>query len=49
LGDLDINGRILLEGILEKQDGKVWIGCIWLRIGINGGLFVKTVMKLRVS
>jgi hypothetical protein len=23
---------------LEKQDGEVWIGFIWLRIGTSGGL-----------
>jgi len=30
--------EIMLEQILEKQDGNVWTGFIWLRIGINGGL-----------
>jgi hypothetical protein len=30
--------EIILEWILEKQGGKVWIGCIWPRIGISGGL-----------
>jgi hypothetical protein len=24
--------------ILERWDGVVWAGLIWLRIGINGGL-----------
>jgi hypothetical protein len=31
LGDLGIDDRIILEWILEKQGGKIWIGCIWLR------------------
>jgi hypothetical protein len=31
--------RIILEWILRRQDGKVWSGCIWLRIGISSWLF----------
>jgi hypothetical protein len=31
--DLGINGRMFL-----KDNGKVWIGLIWLRIGPSGGL-----------
>jgi hypothetical protein len=27
----------ILEWILRKQGGKVWIGCIWLEIGTSGG------------
>jgi hypothetical protein len=27
-----------IRWILEKQDGKVWSGYIWLRIGTSGGL-----------
>jgi hypothetical protein len=38
LEDLGVDGKIILEWILEKQGGKVWIGCIWLRIGTSGGL-----------
>jgi hypothetical protein len=34
--DLGLDGRIL-EWILGKQDGRVWTGCIWLRIGTSGG------------
>jgi hypothetical protein len=30
------DGKIILEWILGKQDGKVWTGYIWLRIGTNG-------------
>jgi hypothetical protein len=29
--DLCVDGRIILECILGKQDRKVWTGCIWLR------------------
>jgi hypothetical protein len=38
LEDTGINGRIISEGILEKQGGKVWTGLIWLRIGTSGGI-----------
>jgi hypothetical protein len=34
--DLVVDGRILLEWLLEKQGGRVWIRCIWLRIGSSG-------------
>jgi len=29
---------IILEWILERQDEKLWIGSIWLRLGTSGGL-----------
>jgi hypothetical protein len=32
--NLGVDGNIILEWIL----GKVWTGCIWLRIGTSGGL-----------
>jgi len=38
LEDLDVDGRIILEWILEIQGGKVWTGCFWFRIGTIGGL-----------
>jgi hypothetical protein len=31
-------GEKILEWILRKWSGEVWIGCIWLRIGTSGGL-----------
>jgi hypothetical protein len=34
---LGIDGKITLKWILGKRDGKVWTGCIWLRIGSSGG------------
>jgi hypothetical protein len=37
LEDLGVDGKIR-EWILWKWGGKVWIGCIWLRIGTSGGL-----------
>jgi hypothetical protein len=33
-----LDGKITLERILWKWDGKVWIGHIWLRIGSSGWL-----------
>jgi hypothetical protein len=32
------NGKVIMEWMLEKLSGKVWNGCIWLRIGISAGL-----------
>jgi hypothetical protein len=36
--DQDIGGWSILKWILERRDGMVWIGLIWLRIGTSGGL-----------
>jgi hypothetical protein len=36
--DQDVGGWIILKWILERQDGTVWIGFIWFRIGTGGGL-----------
>jgi hypothetical protein len=37
LGDADIDGRIILRGILRKWDGVVGTGWSGLRIGTGGG------------
>jgi len=37
LEDLDVDVKIILEFILRKQDGKVWIRRIWFSIETNGG------------
>jgi hypothetical protein len=34
----DVGGFTILKWILERYDGMVWIGLLWLRIGISGGL-----------
>jgi hypothetical protein len=34
----DVGRRIILKWILEKQDGVIWIGFIWLRVVTSGGL-----------
>jgi hypothetical protein len=36
--DLGVDGKIILNWILEKWDGKAWIGYIWLRTVTGGGL-----------
>jgi hypothetical protein len=36
--DLDVDGRMILKRILEKEDGVIWTGFIRLGIGIIGGL-----------
>lgn len=38
LGDLGVDGRTMLNWIVLKYVGNVWIGFIWLMIGIGGGL-----------
>jgi hypothetical protein len=47
LEDLSLDGKIILERILEKYGVNLWNGCIWLRTGTSGGL-VNTVMNFRV-
>jgi hypothetical protein len=36
LEDVSVDGRIILEWILGKQGGRMWLGCIWLRIWTSG-------------
>jgi hypothetical protein len=36
--NLDLGGRMIQEWVLEKEDGVVWTGFIWLRIGTSGRL-----------
>jgi hypothetical protein len=38
-GDPDVDGRILLRGILRKWEGVVGTGWSGLRIGTDGGHF----------
>jgi hypothetical protein len=35
LGDIGIDGRIILEWIFENQGRKLWTGFVWLRIGTS--------------
>jgi hypothetical protein len=39
LDDLGIDGKITLQCILKKQDGKVWVGFIWLSTEASDRLF----------
>jgi hypothetical protein len=36
--DQDVGGRIILGWILERWDGVMWAGLVWLRIGEGGEL-----------
>jgi hypothetical protein len=36
--DLNVGGRRILKLILEKYDGVVWTGLIWLKIGTSRGI-----------
>jgi hypothetical protein len=36
--DLYVSGRIILKYILQKRDGVVWTGLIWMRMRTSGGL-----------
>jgi len=38
LQDLGEEDRIMLNWILGKEGGKLWVGFIWLRIRTSGGL-----------
>jgi len=37
LGDLGVEGRIILRWFVGKWDVGVWNGLSWLRIGTGGG------------
>jgi len=38
MGDLDIDGKIMLKWILRKSGVKVWAECMWLIIGTGATL-----------
>ena len=37
--DPGVAGSVILKRVFKKWDAVGWIGLIWRRIGINGGLF----------
>jgi hypothetical protein len=37
--DLDVDWKRILKLNPEKEGGKMWIGFVWLRMGISGRLF----------
>jgi hypothetical protein len=43
------DGEIILKDILRKQDWKVWIGSIWLRIGTEHANEPSRSIKARVQ
>jgi hypothetical protein len=40
LGRPNMGGWLILSWTLQRQDRMVWSGCVWLRIGSSGGLFL---------
>jgi hypothetical protein len=46
--DPDIDGRLILGEILEKEDEALRTSFVWFRIGTDGRAFVKTVMMLGI-
>jgi hypothetical protein len=38
LGELGVVGRMALRWILNKEEMRVWIGFIWLKIRTSGGI-----------
>jgi len=47
LGDVVVDGRIILKRIIRKWDVGVWTGSSWDRIETEAGTFIE-VMNLRV-
>jgi hypothetical protein len=37
LEDVGVDGRLMLNWIVNKWDEESWTGLIWLRIGTGGG------------
>jgi hypothetical protein len=35
---IDLNGKVIVQRILKKYDGRFWTEFIWLRIGRTSGI-----------
>jgi hypothetical protein len=46
LGDIDVDGRVILKRILKEQGVRGWNGLVWLWIGGQWQALVKAVMIL---
>jgi hypothetical protein len=38
VGDMCLDGRIILKWVLKKGNMSEWTGFSWIRVGINGGV-----------
>ena len=38
MGDLGVDGRIIMIQMFKAWDGEIWTGLYWIRIGTGGGL-----------
>ena len=36
LEDMDVDGRIMLQLVINRQYGWTWTGLLWLRLGTSG-------------
>jgi hypothetical protein len=41
LEDTGVHERVITKWILKKSVGRAWIGFLWFRIGIGGGVLQK--------
>jgi hypothetical protein len=36
--DVSVDGKVILDWILEKSGGNLWTGCVWVTTGTSGWL-----------
>jgi hypothetical protein len=49
LGGVEVDGKLIFKWILQKCGLRMWAGFTLVRMGFSIGLFLKTVLNLRVS